>query len=213
MAKNTRKLSIVVSVRDQTRKTLGGIRANIQRFSEATSKAISRAFKVGLAVAGGAMAVFVAAIKRQFAEIDRLAKDALRFGIPIEQITGLELAANLAGVSLDQMMTIMRDMQRRVSEAAQDTGEAKDALTELGLSAADLNKMGLVEQFEIIRKALKGQKNENDRNRLAFQLMGRSGVQAMTMLNSSMMENVKTAELLGIQLDDDLIDKVTKYKR
>lgn len=208
MAKSTRKLNIVVSVRDQTKKALGGIRARIKRFSQATGKAIGRAFKVGLAAAGVALAVFVANVKRQFDEIDRLAKDAFRFGIPIEQIAGLELAASLAGVSLNQMMTIMRDMQRRVSEAAQGTGEAKDALVELGLSAEDLNNMGLVEQFETIRKALKGQKNENDRNRIAYELMGRSGVQAMTMINSSIMENVLETEILGSKLNDEITGNI-----
>lgn len=204
MAKNTRKLSIVVAVRDQTKKKLGGITASLRKFGAAASKAIATAFKVGLAVATVALAVFVAKVKQQFDEIDRLAKDAFRFGIPIEQIAGLELAAKLAGLSLDQMMTIMRDMQRRVSEAADGTGEAVDALIKLKINAKELNRMGILEQFDVVRRALKDYKNLNDRNAIAFDIMGRSGAQAMTMLNSSMHSAILEVELLGSSLNNEI---------
>jgi len=208
MAKNTRKLSIVVSVRDQTRKTLGGIRANIQRFSEATSKAISRAFKVGLAAAAVSFGVFVANVKRQFGEIDQLAKDAFRFGVAIENIRGLELAGKLAGLSLSEMGTILRDTARRVSEAAQGTGEAQDALKELGLDAKQLNLMPVEDQLDMVLKAMGKVENNNDRIRLSYDIMGRSGVKGLTLIGTSISGAIRETKMLGTALNDDIAANV-----
>jgi len=208
MANNTRKLNIVVSVRDQTKKALGGIRARVRQFSEATSKAIGRAFKVGLASAAVAFGVFTANVKRQFDEIDNLAKTAFRFGVGIENIRGLELAANLAGMSLSEMTTILRDTSRRVSEAAQGTGEAQDAIKELGLDAKSLNMMPVEQQLDDIVKALGKVENKNDRVRLAYDIMGRSGTQGLTLIGTSISGAIRETEILGTAIDDEIAGNV-----
>lgn len=208
MAKNTRKLSIVVSVRDQTKKALKGIRAQVRRFSEATSKALARAFKIGLASMTAALAGFTLAIKQQFSEIDQLAKDAFRFGIAIENIRGLELAGKLAGLSLSEMTTILRDTARRVSEAAQGTGEATDAITELGLDAKALNMMPVEHQLDIIIDRLGEVENTNDRVRLAYDIMGRSGTKGLSLIGTSIQGAIRETEMLGSALNDEIAANV-----
>ena len=206
--KNTRQLNIVVSVRDQTKKALKGIRANIRRFSDATGKAIARSFKVGLGAAAVALAGFSAGVKRQFAEIDQLAKTAFRFGVAIENIRGLELAGKLAGLSLSEMTTILRDTSRRVSEAAQGAGEAQDAISELGLDAKQLNAMSVERQLDIIVGKLGEVRNANDRVRLAYDIMGRSGTQGLTLIGTSISGAVRETKMLGTALDDDIASNV-----
>lgn len=215
MAKGTRKLNIVVAVRDQTKKKLNTIQKGFKRFAAQTRAVmnrvgvgIKRAFQAGLAAAAGALAFFVVNIKREFAEIDKLAKTAFRFGIAVEEIRGLELAGKLAGLSLSEMTTILRDTSRRVSEAAQNTGEAQDAIKELGLDAKQLNLMPVSDQLDVILKALEKTENQNDRVRLAYDIMGRSGTQGLTLIGTSIRGAIQDTNLLGTALDNQITTNV-----
>lgn len=227
MAKSqTRKLNIVVAVRDQTKTALTGIKSGVKKFAAGVANvgkkiagAISMAFKAVIAAATVALALLLREVKRQFEEIDRLAKTAVRFGVAVENIRALELAGKLAGVELSQLTTILRDTSRRVSEAAQGTGEAQEALKELGLSARDLNKLSVDRQFDVIMSKLAEVENANDRVRIAYDIMGRSGTQALTMLGKSLQSAKLEAELLGVELDQtgaqaiqDANDEVTRMQ-
>lgn len=204
MAKNTRKLDIVVSVRDQTRKTLGSISARMKRFADSAARSIKRAFKIGLAAAGVALAAFANEVRKQFDEIDNLAKTAFRFGVAIEEIQGVKLAAELAGLSLSEMLTILRDTARRTSEAAQGTGEAREAIKELGLDAKELNMLPVTRQIDIITKRLGEIENKNDRVRIAYDIMGRSGTKALTLIGTSITEAIHETEMLGTRITKDI---------
>lgn len=204
MANQKRKLDIVVAVRDQTRRALKATQDRIRRFSKKTAQLLSSAFKVGLAAAGVALAAYVQQVKKQLTEIDQLAKDAFRFGVAIENIKGLELAANLAGLSLAEMGTILRDTARRVSEAAQGTGEAQDALKELGLDAGQLNMMPVAQQLDAILGRLEAVDNQNDRIRLSYDIMGRSGVKGLTLIGTSIRGAIFETKQLGAAINNDL---------
>lgn len=177
-------------------------------------------FKAGLAAMTVALGVFVNEMRRQFSEIDQLAKDAFRFGVAIEDIRGLELAANLAGLSLSEMSTILRDTTRRVSEAAQGTGEAQDAIKELGLDAKELNLLPVSEQLDVILGRLQNVENQNDKVRLAYDIMGRSGTKALTIQAGAIRQAIRETELLGTALDEDIArnvqnanDEMTRLKQ
>ncbi len=221
MPKNTRKLNIVVAVRDQTKKKLGVIEGRIKSFAAKTGAAMARvgaaittaiggALKAALAVAAVALASFVALVKREFAKIDELAKTAFRFGIAIENIRGLALAAKTAGLSLSELNTVLRDTSRRVSEAAKGTGEAQDAIKELELDAKRLNMMPVTDQLDVILKALEDVDNQNDRIRLSNKVMGESGVKALTLIGSSLRQNIFETELFGTKLNTEIATNVQR---
>lgn len=198
-----RKLKIVVQAKNDTRKGFDAVKRGMQKLRAAVSRGAALAMKAVKAAAAAAAGVVVAIlvamareVKRQFAEIDQLAKTAMRLGIGVEQMRGLQLAAKLGGVELSQLNTILRDTARRTSEAAKGTGEAVDALDELGLDPRALNRLSAERQFDTILAALRDVENGNDRVRLAYDTMGRSGVQALSMMKGSLHAARLEAELL-----------------
>lgn len=210
-----RKLKIVVSAKNDTRKGFNAVKSAAKRMRAAVSrgaalaaKAMKAAFAAAAAAVVAAVALMARTVKQQFAEIDKLAKDSLRFGIAIENMRGLQLAAKLSGNSVAQLRTIMRDLSRRTSEAAQGTGEAVDAIKELGLNAAELNKQSPDKQLETVLRALRKVENHNDRIRIAYDVMGRSGTEALTLLNHSLQETRLEAELLTGAITPELAQDI-----
>src|SRR5690606_5010431 len=131
--------------------------------------------KVG-AAAGAALATAVAAATTAIAALalkgvqlgDQMAKTATKLGATTEELAALRFAAEQTGGSAKSMDMALQRMTRRLSEAAQGTGEAVNALKELGLNARDLQKLPLQEQFNAVSDAMQGVEKQSDRVRLAF---------------------------------------------
>lgn len=156
----------------------------------------------GAALAGTALAVHLVNNSRK--TIDALAKTSDRLGIATEQLAGLRFAAEQTGVSVQTLEMALQRQTRRIAEAAQGSGEAKDALRELGLSAEALNKLSPDEQFRKIAGAMEGVANSGDRVRLAMRLFDSEGVALVNTLalgEQGLADMQREAERLGIALD------------
>ena len=171
---------LVVSLEAQTAKyqrELEKANRKLDRFARAQNKAIkfiSGAFRqLGVAIAAIG---FGAVVKQAINTADQFSKLNDRLGISVESITELTFAAERAGVSQQQLALGLQRAQRRVAEAAKGTGEAVNALKELGLEAAVLTKLPLDEQFSQIAQKLSQVANEADRTRLAMKLFDSEGV-------------------------------------
>lgn len=133
------------------------------------------------AFAGGAgMGMMV---KSAFASGDALAKTGEKLGIATERLAGLRTAAERSGVASNTLDMALQRMTRRVAEAARGTGEAKDAIKELGLDASALGRMAPDQQFRAIADAMKGIEGQGDKVRLAFKLFDSEGVALINTLN------------------------------
>jgi uncharacterized phage infection (PIP) family protein YhgE len=115
-------------------------------------------------------------IKVQATAIEEMSRFADRIGIATENLQTLEVAAKLTGVSVNQLRLGLQRMTRRISEAAQETGEAKAAIKELGLDARRLAEMDPGEAFLVIADRMNLVENQSDRVRLAFKLFDSEGV-------------------------------------
>lgn len=154
----------------------------------------------GLAIAAGVAGTALAALTiRSLRAIDVQTKFADRLGISTEALAGMEQAAKITGVSVQNIRLGLQRMTRRVAEASQGLGEAKGALVELGLSAQDLAKLPVEEQFATISEALNGVASSSDRVRLAFKLFDSEGV---ALLNTAKLgaEGLKQMEQEAIAL-------------
>ncbi|MBU2714507.1 hypothetical protein, partial [Zooshikella harenae] len=104
-------------------------------------------------LAGGATAAF--GLSAWTANrLDPIAKTADKLGIGIEALQEFQYAAERSGVSVQQFNLGTQRMVRRVAEAAKGTGEAKNALAELGLNAQWLGKLKPEQQYEQIAEAM-----------------------------------------------------------
>jgi hypothetical protein len=134
-----------------------------------------------LAAAAGALGLG-ALIKSSLEAVDAQAKLADKLGISMEGLQGITDAAEQAGVKASATGTAIQRMVRRIAEAAKGTGEAKDALKEMGLDAVDLQTAGPEEALKRIADKFKDVGDQSTRVRLAFKLFDTEGVALVNLL-------------------------------
>lgn len=134
--------------------------------------------------------------------IDAHAKFARQIGATSEGLAGLQHAANqTAGMTDGQLNKSLQRMTRRISEAADGTGEARAVIAELGLDARALEQMRPEAAFAHISDAMQDVDGQSDRLRMAFKLFDSEGASLANTLavgSEGLREYQAEAEELGI---------------
>ncbi|WGV98817.1 hypothetical protein QF117_10690 [Vibrio sp. YMD68] len=141
--------------------------------------------KWGVRAAGAASLASVGVFKltnNLASSLDSAQKHADKLGLSVTAVQELDYAAKRSGLSIEQTRMAMQRSTRRISEAANGTGEAVAALNELGLSATYLNSLKPDEQLHSIADAMAGVEKPSDRVRLAMKLFDSEGVAMVNML-------------------------------
>ena len=110
---------------------------------------------------------------------DEVQKLSQRIGASTEALSEYRHVANLTGVTFRELAIGWQRQTRRIAEAAQGTGEAKNALRELNVSVKDLARLRPEQQFEVLADAISGVAEESDRVRLAQKLWDSEGVKLL----------------------------------
>lgn len=126
---------------------------------------------VGLSIGG-----LVAMTKQAITLNDELGKFATRLGIATDELKILQIAADLSGQKVNALTVGLQRMVRRVNEAAVGTGEAKQAIIDLGLDAQKLASQKPDEIFRQIAERMNGVASQGQRIQLAFKLLDTEGV-------------------------------------
>lgn len=200
MAKNV-QLDIVA--KDKTKRAFASVTGGLAKVSKASAQTVGKVAKIGAAFGAAAAGATAALTKASMNNIDALAKTADKIGITTEALGGLQHAAELTGVSGDTMNMALQRMTRRVSEAANGTGEAVKALDELGINAAELEKLPLDTQMGIVADAMGKVGSQSDKVRLAMKLFDSEGVALVNTLadgSEGLNAMAKEAELLGLSI-------------
>lgn len=161
--------------------------------------AFAKKSALALATAAGTFAVFA---KKNIDAFDRLSKLSVQAGVTTETLTSLGYAAELSGVSTDQLAMNLGRLSKGMLEAAQGTGEAKKAFDMLGIDGgsvknADEALMQIADRFAQMPDGAQ-------KTALAMQLFGRSGMQMIPFLNAGRdgLEEMRAeAERFGVVLD------------
>jgi hypothetical protein len=160
--------------------------------------------KIGAAFATAGVAAGIALTKMSMDNVDALAKVSDRLGIATQSLAGLQHAANLAGIENKTLEKSLQNLAVGVSDAADGSGVAKDALIQLGLSAALLEKMPVDQQMLKVADAMQGVELQADKVRLATELFGARGVSVLNMIgegSQNLVEMAKEADHLGIAIN------------
>lgn len=196
------------------RKDVRGIRADTGVASRGVGALSARLGVLGAAVAGTAAIVRLGI--QGIDQVDSLTKTADKLGVATERLAGLRLAAKTSGVEARTLDTGLQRLVRRVSEAAQGTGEAQGAIEELGLSAEQLNLEAPDEQLRQIAESMSKLPSQAERVRLAFKLFDSEGVALVNTLKEGrkgLDEAQEAAERLGIAIDRETAIKAEKAKQ
>ncbi len=161
---------------------------------------------VALAGAGG-LAVL---IDRSITAADAIGKTADKIGVGVEALQELRYAAQAAGIEERTLDMALQRFTRRAAEAAKGTGEAKDALSQMGIALRD--QPGRLRRTEDllgdVAEAFRAIEDPAERVRLAFKLFDSEGVAMVNMLSNGAdrLEEMRArARDLGIVLEESLI--------
>ena len=185
-SKSNHQLNITTKVKDLASSELRqlGKTGKMSAATIATGFVAAQAAIMALRGAIRGVTSFVKALTTEAAaQGDAFAKMSLRIGASVEALSAYKHVAELSGVSMNTLTMAWQRQTRRIAEAANGTGEAKDALRELGLIASDLNRLAPEQQFEALADALSGVENKADRVRLAMKLWDSEGVRLVQIVN------------------------------
>lgn len=187
MARSKAVANLSVSLTARTTGFARGLKraqANLRSFAGAAAVTARRIATTTGVMAAGFAGLASVGIGKTITAIDSLQKVSKKLGIPVLQLQALRKAADQSGVPIQTLDMGLQRMVRRVSEAAKGTGEAKDAIAELGLDASKLSRMSPGEQFATIADAMGNIGDQGDKVRLAFKLFDSEGVALINTLET-----------------------------
>ena len=221
------RMEILISARDQATKALRGIKKGLKKLGKTAkkvTKGIGSAFKAVMkvlpgfktALAGVAGAVGMGMlVKSSMNVIDKLGKVSSKLGVTSSELQKFRYAAQLAGIEETALDMGLQRFIRRVGEAAKGTGEAKDALAQMGIKLTNSNGKirSATNLLGQVANALKDTKDPAERLRLAFKLFDSEGVAMVNMLKNgkgALTATMMEADKLGFVLSENTVKGVEK---
>lgn len=191
---------------------MGRASKRLQRFGSSVGRVARQMSIFGGAVSGVGLVLLA---NRTIEAADNIDKLSARLGVSTEALSQYRHVAELSGVQFNTLTMALQRMTRRVSEAASGTGEARDAIKELGLSAEALERLSPDQQFEVLADALQNVESQTDRVRLAFKLFDSEGVAVLQTMEDGA-EGIRRmreeADKLGKTLTREQTDKLVAAK-
>jgi len=161
--------------------------------------------KLGAAIGAGLAAVGIYSatsfVKGQMDSIDATSKLADRLGTTTEALTGLQYSGDLAGVSAEAVAGGLEKMLKTIAGVKEEGDDATDALSKLGLSAAQLKKIPADAAFGQIADKINAIENPTDRAAAAMGVFGKSGQALLPLLkegSAGLRLQMEEAKRLGI---------------
>jgi hypothetical protein len=195
---------------DKDKKSLNGMAASIgSGFAQVAKMA---------AVAGIAAAGALAVIVKKTAEAgDAIWDMSQRTGIATETLSGLKLAAEKSGTSIEGVAIGLRFLGRSMVNAADGVKMSVAAFDDLGISVKDANGKLRPMQDVMLDVADRFMNMENGaaKTALAIKLFGRSGTELIPMLNlgaEGLREQIALAEKLGLVFTEKTAKAADKFK-
>lgn len=227
MALSANQLEILIKARDNASVVVSKVNKNMQKLGSAARKvgsAMTSAFgsvlksivslKSGFITLAGAAGLGYA-INRTYEYIDALGKTSRRLGVTTDDLQRLQYAAKLSGIEQNTLEMALQRFTRRAAEAGKGTGEAKDALAQMGIQLKDNN--GNMRSTESllgdVADAFSKVQDPSERLRLAFKLFDSEGTAMVEMLGGGKvgLQNMTTeAERLGVVLSENTIAGVER---
>jgi hypothetical protein len=158
--------------------------------SQSSLASFGAAFATGMAAAAAAAVTagvaISAALGRTITDMDKLNKTSQKIGIPVEQLSALAYAADLADVSFEQLSKGVGKLNKAMVEAAaKPTSDVANAFKALGVSVTDSN--GKLKSSEVvmadIAEAFSGLKDGAGKTAVSMAIFGKAGADLIPLLN------------------------------
>ena len=177
--------------------------SGLERGLNRAQGAISRFSKSAVAGLAGALSAgaFVAAGKAALNYADKISKVSQKIGMTTEELSGLNYAAKLSDVSIEQLQGSLGMMARKMGESADSFAAFGVTLKNSDGSMRSTNEvlMDVAERFAQMSDGVQ-------KSQWAFELFGRSGLELIPLLNSGasgIAEMTAQARMFGVVVSQD----------
>jgi hypothetical protein len=199
--------SIVVDLLMKT----GSFETDTKRAEKRLAEMKKEAQAMGVAVGAAFTAVAaasVAMVKSSIDAMDEMSKTAQKVGTSVEAFSALAYAADLSGVSQEQLGSALVKLSKNISDAAMGTGDAEEAFKKMGISIR--NADGSLKSADKVLGEMAGKfpgyADGTEKTALAIAALGKTGADLIPLLNSGsagLAEMTEEARRLGVVLDTD----------
>ena len=160
---------------------------------------------------GGKVVEQINAVQEYRISIDQL---STRTGVATEVLGGLNVAAENAGISLDEITGSLSDFPKRIDEMARGTGEAKVAFDRLGISARNTDG-SIRDSNEVFKETvakLQGIGDAGQKAALANIAFGEAGGKLMAVLGDRSLDDfVEYSRKFGIDVGPEAIKRSKEW--
>jgi hypothetical protein len=228
-------LNKVVDIADKAGKKLGeapknpyeAIPAQIKQFVESPMQSatsaiagLSKGFGVvgvaAVSVVSGLVSILAASesATRSLASLGTgIQNIALRTGLSTKEVGQFGFAAQAVGMDVGVLETAMRKLSQGIADGSEEGKKSRAGLKALGVSYMDING-NLKPTSDIllqVSNGLQGVGEAAKRNKVLIDVFGRSGIELIPLFQS-LTANVARAKELGFGLDQQTVDRYTKYE-
>lgn len=146
---------------------------------------ITSAAKTAGGLLAGALAIgsFKSFIEEQINAADAVLKTSQKIGISVESLSRLNNAADLAGVSSNELSSAFVKLNKSISDASNGSKEQVEAFERIGISSKELKTLSPEEVFNRLSDSFAKSENGAAKTATAVALLGRSGADLIPLLN------------------------------
>ena len=176
-----------------------------KRFSRDLIHHISTITKYAAAIVSAGIVIGSYLVKQQFEAIDKTGKLADLLGLTTEQLTGYQHAADLSGVSQEQLNKALTKFEKNIGDAENKTKASVDAFAKLGLTWQQLKALNTDQQIKLVADRYQGLNNTVDNTNVLLALFGRSGMMMGKVLEAGskgLAEAQAEAKRLGLSFSE-----------
>lgn len=164
----------------------GGLRSGVGNLVSSFTSLITptTAALAGIAALGAGASSVVRGLLALEDRVEKLGNTADKLGVSFEFIQTLEEAANRSGTSIDAVSSAFGRLQKSVLGVDEESKAAQKALSEIGVTAEELQSLSPDEQYTKIGKAIAGIEDPARRTATATALFGRAGADLIPFFNN-----------------------------
>ena len=166
---------------------------------------------------GAAATKFVYDIKGMIDAADQLGKSSQKFGVPVESLSALKYAADLADVSFESLSKGLGKLSKAMFEGAVNPGgDVAKVFKAIGVSVTDANGQvrSTEDTFKDIAAKFANMEDGAAKTALAIKIFGKSGADLIPLLNqgrTGIQAMTEEAKKLGIIISTETAAKAEQF--
>ncbi|HEX9810855.1 MAG TPA: hypothetical protein VGA88_02045 [Burkholderiales bacterium] len=198
------KLTVLIGGDDrELQAALRRAQSGMRKFGAEAKAMAGGAAVVAAAAIAAATAMAVHLVAQSMKAIDAQAKMAGALNTSVASLAALERAADLDGVSVQQLETGMRKLATVLGEAAQGTGTAVDSLKRLHVTAAELAALPVDQRIALINQRIAENIPLAEQAAVSADFFGeRAGLAMRNLSPETIKEATEQTKLFGHALSD-----------